>query len=101
MARKDFQIKHMGHRIELGEIETAMIAIEDIESGCCIYDSERDKIIAYYTGIMEEIEVYHKMKEILPDYMVPNIRVHLKEMPYNLNDKIDRAKLKEIGGNQK
>lgn len=98
VARKDSQIKHMGHRIELGEIETAMATIDEIEAACCIYDSERTKIIAYYTGNIEEIEVYHKIKEILPDYMVPDIRIRLKEMPYNLNGKIDRAKLKEIGG---
>ena len=29
-ARKDFQIKHMGHRIELGEIETALMAVEGV-----------------------------------------------------------------------
>lgn len=100
VARKDFQIKHMGHRIELGEIETAMVSIQGIESGCCMYDAERDKIIAYYVGNIEEIEVYHKIKEMLPDYMVPNIRVRLQEMPKNLNGKIDRERLKEIGGKQ-
>lgn len=40
LARKDHQIKHMGHRIELGEIETAVNSIEGIETGVCLYDEE-------------------------------------------------------------
>lgn len=96
MSRKDFQIKHMGHRIELGEIETAVSAIEGVEANCCLYDSEKSRIVMFYTGKADEHEVMEKIKEAVPAYMVPNRKYHLDVMPYNLNGKIDRQKLKEM-----
>lgn len=96
ISRKDFQIKHMGHRIELGEIEVAVSSVEGVDSNCCLYDSEKSRIIMFYTGTAEQQEVMQKLKELLPVYMVPNKRVHLEKMPFNLNGKIDRQKLKEM-----
>ena len=101
ISRKDFQIKHMGHRIELGEIEAAVSSVEGIEANCCIYDSEKSKIVLYYTGEAEGKHVAEKLKELLPAYMLPNKRVHLEEMPFNLNGKIDRQKIKEMEGKKK
>lgn len=40
LARKDHQIKHMGHRIELGEIETAVNSIEGIETAFAFMTKE-------------------------------------------------------------
>lgn len=95
ISRKDFQIKHMGNRIELGEIETAVSAIEGVERNCCLYDSKRSKIVLFYVGRAESEEVMKKLKLLLPEYMLPNKRVKLDEMPMNLNGKIDRNQLKE------
>lgn len=96
VARKDNQIKHMGHRIELGEIETALSSIDGIEAGCCVYDNVKMRIVAYYMGTIEGEPLMQELKTLLPEYMVPNVRIKLDEMPYNLNGKIDRAKLKEM-----
>lgn len=96
ISRKDFQIKHMGQRIELGEIEVAVSSVDGVESNCCLYDSEKSRIVMFYTGNVESQEVMRQLKEMLPVYMLPNKRVHLEKMPFNLNGKIDRQKLKEM-----
>lgn len=95
VGRKDFQIKHMGHRIELGEIEAAVSTIAGVDQNCCIYDMKRNRIVLFYSGMAESGEIKEKLKELVPEYMLPGKRIHLEEMPHNLNGKIDRAKLKE------
>ena len=95
VARKDYQIKHMGHRIELGEIETALSSLDGIDESCCLYDHEHSKIVAFFTGRSDERTVMLALQEFLPEYMLPNVRKHLDVMPHNLNGKIDRAALKK------
>lgn len=96
LSRKDFQIKHMGRRIELGEIETAIVSLEGIESGCCLYDKKRSWIIAVYKGNLSEQELREKLLKLLPEYMMPNRWYQVEKMPLNLNGKVDRQKLKEM-----
>ena len=95
-CRKDFQIKHLGHRIELGEIETAISAVEGVEQNCCLYDTEKSKIVLFYTGTIEPQTVIDALKKSVPDYMIPNKKVKLEKMPINLNGKIDRVELKKL-----
>lgn len=96
ICRKDFQIKHRGHRIELGEIETAVAALDGISECCCLYDNQKLRIVLFYTGSIEGKKINEKLKDKLPDYMIPNKRVLLNAMPHNLNGKIDRQKLKDM-----
>ena len=96
VCRKDLQIKHKGHRIELGEIETACSSLKGIEENCCLYDSEKMRIVLFYVGDLEGKEVIEKLKKLLPDYMVPGKRIQLQFMPHNLNGKIDRQQLKQM-----
>lgn len=96
LARKDHQIKHMGHRIELGEIETAVNSIDLVESGACIYDTISQKIVLFYCGKdATQSYILKKLRDKVPKYMFPNIMIILDEMPYTLNGKIDRLRLKE------
>lgn len=99
-SRKDFQIKHLGHRIELGEIETAVQARRDITRACCIYDQVKKRILLFYTGEREGKELLTELRDVLPPFMLPNKLTKLDEMPMTKNGKIDRHKLKEIGGIQ-
>lgn len=96
VCRKDFQIKHRGHRIELGEIETAVSALDGVDDNCCLYDSEKLRIVLFYTGSAEGKTINEELTKALPDYMVPGKRIHLEAMPKNINGKTDRQKLKEI-----
>lgn len=96
VSRKDFQIKHNGNRIELGEIEVAINALDDVTNAACIFDSEEDKIVLYYTTASgNELDIINLVKDRLPKYMFPNVINHLTAMPHNMNGKIDRIALKQ------
>lgn len=95
VARKDSQIKHMGHRIELGEIETAISSLPEIDRVCCIFDRASQKIIAVYEGRADAKELTGKLKNFLPRYMLPNVYHQVEYMPVNLNGKIDRVALQQ------
>lgn len=95
LSRKDNQIKHMGHRIELGEIEAAANTHEAISGACCVFDSDRRKMLLYYVGKISEGMLKTYLKSKLPRYMLPH-RVHrLDTMPLTPNGKIDRYLLKQ------
>lgn len=96
LSRKDFQIKHRGYRIELGEIETAVGAVENVDTCACIYDDEKQKIVLFISGKIEEKELENKLKDKIPEYMIPKVIIKITEFPYNVNGKIDRKELKKI-----
>ncbi len=98
-GRADFQIKHMGHRIELGEIETAVSAISGISMNCCLYNSDKNQIVLYYTGEPSGNHIRKILKGKIPEYMIPNVLNKVSVMPLNMNGKIDRVKLKEMMAN--
>ncbi len=95
-ARKDAQIKHMGHRIELGEIENSIASQEDIRRVCCLFDKAKQKIVAVYEGDIESKELISRIKNKIPKYMIPQIYHRVDTMPTNLNGKIDRVRLQKI-----
>ena len=99
-SRTDFQIKHMGHRIELGEIEAVAGALPGIERCCCLYDTEKNRIVLFcQTGAdnaeLTGKEIRHQLRSRLSAYMLP-AKVHtLAQLPLNANGKIDRQRLKQ------
>lgn len=101
-ARKDYQIKHMGHRIELGEIEVAVNSLDFVDVGCCIYDERSEKIVlCYQTKAPCDREIVKALSKCLPKFMWPNRYVHYERLPMNKNSKIDRVLLKETYGGGK
>ncbi len=95
-ARKDFQIKHMGHRIELEELETHIQSLENVMRAVCILDEERNKIVCFYKGSTGQAEMVVALRKKLPKYMIPNIFVQIEDFPVTKNGKVDRRKLKEM-----
>ncbi len=93
-ARKDFQIKHMGHRIELEEIESLIGATDGVLRTCCIFDDVHNKIVAFYVGEADKTEIIMALRKKLPKYMLPNIFCSVDAMPLTKNGKIDRKQLK-------
>ncbi|HJJ38838.1 MAG TPA: amino acid adenylation domain-containing protein [Methanocorpusculum sp.] len=95
ISRKDFQIKHLGHRIELGEIEAAADSVPEITLSCALYDDEKHKIILFAEGDTTPEKCGSSLKELLPEYMIPNKIIIMDKIPINCNGKIDRTLLKE------
>ena len=98
-ARKDYQIKHMGHRIELGEIEAAAAALEEVANCCCLYHREKSKIVLFCQPASQTVtgqEIRRKLRGLLSDYMAPNQVRLLPQLPLNPNGKIDRPALQQM-----
>ena len=101
VSRKDFQIKHKGNRIELGEIEVAVNSLDNITNAACVFDKENDKIVLFYTTTDgNECEIINLIKDKVPVYMFPEMTIHVSEMPYNINGKIDRLELARMYENR-
>ena len=95
-GRKDFQIKHNGHRIELEEIERCINSLDQVQQACCIYDEEKYRLIAFYTGTEDQKAIIEELKKKLPEYMIPNRFRYLEQLPLTKNGKVDRKLLKTM-----
>lgn len=104
LGRKDKQVKYKGYRIEISEIEAVLSKLEFVEKAVVVAsfdDNEKvNKIIAFVKekedGIKSSKEIREKIKNYLPDYMIPVIRI-VERFPLNVNGKIDERKLLEMG----
>lgn len=103
IGRKDYQIKHMGYRIELGEIEMVASSISYLSLVCALYNADKDDIVLFYEekGYHEVSEIVNDLSLKLPAYMIPNSFIKMKNMPYNINGKIDRPLLMSLMGEMK
>ena len=92
-GRVDFQIKYQGHRIELEEIDRAITNFDEVDRACSVFIEEKQKLYAYYVGNIDKKELYSKLKEKLPIFMIPTKLIKIDEFPITKNGKIDRKKL--------
>ncbi len=100
VGRKDFQVKVRGYRIELGEIESRLDKIKGIEKGVVVCQQGRNNenyLVAYYIKYpgkeVDENYLVQRLKESLPDYMIPNLFIKVEDFPLTPTGKIDRKKL--------
>lgn len=104
-GRIDMQIKFHGYRIELGDIEHNLEKINEVNEAVVIPYYKEDKI-KYLVGIISSncLEnnyetrkmIKEKLRELLPEYMIPKKMIINEELPMNQNGKIDRKKLREL-----
>ena len=95
-GRGDNQIKHRGYRIELEEIEACGGAFEGVDRGCCIYNPEKEIIMFFYEGRIEEGKIKGNFRNKLASYMVPGKVVKLDKLPLMAGGKIDRKALLKL-----
>jgi amino acid adenylation domain-containing protein/non-ribosomal peptide synthase protein (TIGR01720 family) len=103
LGRVDNQVKVRGYRIELGEIEAALKQHESVKESIVIAKEDESggrRIVAYIVeaegqaASADEMRGY--LKRTLPDYMVPQAFVKMKQMPLTANGKVDRRALPEV-----
>ena len=94
-GRKDTQIKHRGYRMDLGEVEAALRAVEGWQNGCCLFSEDEDLLYCFWVGPLTEADLRGAVKTKLEKYMIPNVWVHLDELPRTATDKVNRMALKE------
>jgi acyl-coenzyme A synthetase/AMP-(fatty) acid ligase/acyl carrier protein len=102
LGRADDQIKIRGFRIELGEIESVLAREPGVKQAVVMAreDARGEKrLVAYVVadqsrnGAVDQMRT--RMREQLPDYMIPSAIVHLAKIPLTTNGKVDRQALPE------
>ena len=106
IARADDQVKIRGFRIELGEITNQLLAQKSIKAATVVVSEVdgQDKLVAYL--VLESADVFinlhelrQKLRQYLPDYMLPNAFVELQSLPLSANGKIDKKNLPAVTEN--
>jgi len=100
LGRVDFQVKLRGFRIELGEIEAAIAREAAVREAVAIAreDVPGDvRLVAYMVaeaGRTIDLDALRsRLRETLPEYMVPSSFVVIDEWPLTPNAKVDRKAL--------
>lgn len=103
LGRLDRQIKLHGYRIELDDIEQNILKMDEVK--CAVVTvNERDEKITGLTahivyegkvedGRQEARRMKKKLKEFLPEYMIPKKIRFLDSIPMTANGKADRKML--------
>jgi acyl-coenzyme A synthetase/AMP-(fatty) acid ligase/acyl carrier protein len=96
LGRIDYQVKIRGYRVELKEIEHTILQFENIEEAVVVFSKnqfEDGRLIAYVKSHTEDNGLIGELKKKLPDYMVPDHIVWIKEIPLTPHLKVDYNKL--------
>lgn len=102
IGRKDTQIKHLGYRIELNELEVTLNKHPLINEACVFYVKNKNKFggkIVCVVAVKKKIdqaETLQFLKKFLPKYFMPQAIFIIKNLPKNLNGKIDRSKIRKV-----
>ena len=101
LGRKDAEVKISGYRVNLKEIENLLEGYDTVDQAVVIYEQDEkttDVLLAFMlinpemkASDEQEIDAY--CRENLPWYMVPGKFIFVKEIPLNINGKIDKAAL--------
>lgn len=107
-GRNDSQVKINGYRIEISELEFHARNISEIDEAVVIVStnekSDQQLLNLIYSSKTEKLEseIKSELSTKLPPYMLPGKVFYIKNIPYNLNGKIDKKALSEqIKNNQK
>jgi acyl carrier protein len=101
-GRLDSQVKIQGFRIELGEIEKTLLHLPGIQQAAVIARQRGDNkslvacIVADEGMELNAAKVQDRLKEQLPEYMVPQIIFMLPALPLTANGKVDSKALLEL-----
>jgi amino acid adenylation domain-containing protein len=100
LGRMDDQVKVRGYRIEPGEIESVLLRQSEVKQAVVLAredERQQKRLIAYVVvrnqAAVNEAELQQRIREQLPDYMVPQAVVLLDKLPLTSNGKVDRQAL--------
>ncbi|MEV6598120.1 amino acid adenylation domain-containing protein [Actinoplanes sp. NPDC051346] len=100
LGRSDDQVKIRGYRIEPGEIESAVRAATGLSSAVVVVREDEagvKRLVAYLVAAGDDdpdvTELRRRLRQSVPDYMVPDDFVTLAALPMTINGKVDKAAL--------
>jgi non-ribosomal peptide synthetase component F/alpha-ketoglutarate-dependent taurine dioxygenase/acyl carrier protein len=99
-GRRDEQVKVRGYRVELGDVEAALAAESGVkECAAAIKEGEggEKRLVGYVVierGAGSKLwELRGRLKERLPEYMIPAAIMELEKLPLTISGKVDRRAL--------
>ncbi|HEU4963502.1 MAG TPA: amino acid adenylation domain-containing protein [Bacilli bacterium] len=100
MGRADGQVKVRGYRIELGEVEAALLKLGDVRHALArvLRDAaDQPQLIAFAEtdATRTDGEWRSRLRDFLPDYMLPSRLIALPAFPLTGNGKVDHKRLLE------
>ncbi|PKX89648.1 nonribosomal peptide synthetase fmqA [Aspergillus novofumigatus IBT 16806] len=119
LGRKDTQVKLRGQRLELGEVESQLrqcfpglidAVVEMFKSSSRSYlvaflltspspqDAADGELLAEPTPEFQAMvaATRNRLQQVLPDFMVPDVYVPMRELPLNAAGKTDRRRLRDL-----
>ncbi|MBC3209856.1 amino acid adenylation domain-containing protein [Pseudomonas sp. SWRI111] len=110
-GRIDHQVKIRGFRIELGEIEARLLALPDVRQAVVLDQPGAGgvQLVAYIVAAsaLDPLEqgawreqVRLRLRQDLPDYMIPAHLLLLEQLPLTANGKLDRKALPTVDASQ-
>ncbi len=100
LGRIDHQVKVRGFRIELGEIESVLSEYPEVKQCVVVvrHDSPgEERVVAYVVPhegyVLQPGHARRRLREQLPEYMVPAAVVLLSALPLTPNGKVNRLAL--------
>ncbi len=99
LGRLDQQVKVRGHRVELGEVEAALARCPGVHEAVVLVRGEggERQLVAYVAGREPRPqELRARLRELLPDALVPAVFVALPALPLQPNGKVDRKTLARL-----
>lgn len=97
LGRIDDQVKIRGYRIELGEIENKLRELNEVmDSVVQVIQKDENKYLYAYIISNIKVDINHikdTIRSALPEYMIPNEIIQLKEFPKNRSGKVDKKLL--------
>ena len=102
-GRMDHQIKLHGYRMELDDIENNILKLDEISWACVVPNKRNGKISSLTAYVVkgdgtvgdfaEAQELKKRLKEFLPEYMIPKKITFRDSLPLTGNGKVDRKAL--------
>ncbi|PZP01241.1 MAG: non-ribosomal peptide synthetase, partial [Pseudomonas protegens] len=110
VGRVDHQVKVRGFRIELGEIEARLLEQDPVLEVAVIAQPgpSGQQLVGYIVPVDAEVALSNerqaqlresikaRLRESLPDYMVPTYLLFLEALPLTPNGKLDRKSLPKV-----
>ncbi|HWM91382.1 MAG TPA: amino acid adenylation domain-containing protein [Thermoanaerobaculia bacterium] len=90
-GRLDSQLKIRGFRIEPGEVEAALLACPGVSRAAVVPVDK--SLAAFWVGEAQADDLRARLRERLPEPMVPSLFVPVPDLPLTPNGKVDRRAL--------
>ena len=100
LGRTDDQVKVRGHRVEPEEVAAAVRALSEVSEAVVVVRGEAGdrSLVAYAVarqGDLDSSSLLARLREVLPEPLVPSAAVILPSLPLNAHGKLDRTGLPE------